>query len=413
MKTLSKHPNRILGLFPLLCAILFLPACKKSSEPSIQSPDGSISASWECMAPLPGGDKYYLMELENIGQAVTGEIQFRDGNSFTTGLITGTLKAGALNFTAVFDKPVHSFRFTGEFNPNQVPDSINGKLSTLQPAVKNNTTDLSICLKKLMEGYHCLDTFKLNPYLFRKVHTAGIPGNPPVIFVHGMTATLKCWDSIIAHLSPVFLQKHDVYVYQYNWKDSITVNGRALLDSVIQKGITSPILVGHSMGGLVSRAYVAAGGTLTKLVTLGTPHLGTPLVELINLFCFANFPGPRQMYPDVGFIPNMLTNPNDIAARSKYYVIAGEMGGYYYTVGGNSYWQWMEPWYATVDKIGFEAFRLVGPQANDGLVNETSASFDTLGVPVNRPLPVQQYIDHFNLIQPSRAPQIMDFINGL
>jgi triacylglycerol esterase/lipase EstA (alpha/beta hydrolase family) len=42
------------------------------------------------------------------------------------------------------------------------------------------------------------------------------------------------------------------------------------------------ILVGHSMGGLVSRAYLRRNGKarVAKLVTLGTPHRGSQLAKL-------------------------------------------------------------------------------------------------------------------------------------
>jgi pimeloyl-ACP methyl ester carboxylesterase len=190
------------------------------------------------------------------------------------------------------------------------------------------------------------------------------------------------------------------------------INGRILKDSVVPAGVSDSILVAHSMGGLVSRAYVASGGQISKLVTLGTPHLGTPLVEMIGLFCFVNFPGPQNMLPEGELIQSMLVNPLDIHNRTKYYVIEGQMTGMYiYISPGNTYWQWGEPFYKTVDKVGYFAFGLVGNPDNDGLVNVPSGLFE--GTDVNRPLPLQQYVDHFNLISPVNAPEIMNYINGL
>ncbi len=48
---------------------------------------------------------------------------------------------------------------------------------------------------------------------------------------------------------------------------------------------------------------------------------------------------------------------------------------------------------------------------NDGLVNRKSAEFN--GAAVNHPLDIQEWVDHFHLIKPNRAPQIMNFINSL
>ena len=121
------------------------------------------------------------------------------------------------------------------------------------------------------------DPAPLNPYLFNTVFTTPDPTGPPVIFVHGMGGSIAEWEGILSNLTAEFKSRHNVYTYQYNWQDSLMINGRVLRDSVAAHGLADPILIAHSMGGLVSRAYVANGGQITKLVTLGTPHLGTAL----------------------------------------------------------------------------------------------------------------------------------------
>jgi pimeloyl-ACP methyl ester carboxylesterase len=49
------------------------------------------------------------------------------------------------------------------------------------------------------------------------------------------------------------------------------------------------ILIAHSMGGLVSRAYLESAnyrGDVVELYTLGTPHLGVPITGIVNLIEF-------------------------------------------------------------------------------------------------------------------------------
>lgn len=398
-----------LTLIIVIVALIFSGCKKKTTSDSVSN--ASLVGTWEFVAVNSlSQNRYYQMEIYQNESVLSGEVALRVGSSRQYGIISGTVSGETVNLTATFGSALYSFSFTSMVTAGESPSSIHGALQWTS-GVKSVADIVSdVVVYRSLAKIHCDSVLPNNPYIFKKVLSATNPTGPPVIFVHGMDATMKCWDTLIMNLSADFKLKHDVYVFQYDWKDSITLNGRALRDSVAAAGLVSPILIGHSMGGLVSRAYIASGGVITKLVTLGTPHLGTPLVQLIDLLCFANYPGPRQMYPYTGFIPNMLNNALDIANRSKYWVIAGQMTDQLDDTGR---YQWQPSWAASIDKIGYDAFLLFGPPANDGLVPVKSANFDTLSVPVNRPLPLQQWVDHFNLIQPSKAPQILQFINSL
>lgn len=345
-------------------------------------------------------------------------------NSAAEGVLSGSVSGGTLSFSGDIGLKAASFFFSGSFDPLTKPSIING-------TVTSEGLKLQGALQATLEGSlgsAWCNQLATNDYIFEKVNSAANPTGPPVIFIHGMGANLKCWNgtsglgplyNMVDTLSAAFKAKHDIWLFQYNWKDSIIINGRALKDSVERYGLVNPILIGHSMGGLVSRGYIASGGTITKLVTLGTPHLGTQLVELIDipLICMMNYPGPRNMMPapDGKYIKYILDSPLDIANRSKYFAIAGQISGYYATINDVPGWKWeIYPanWYSLIDKIGFFLFKgLVPFPDNDGLVPVPSGLFDKGGV--TNPLPLQQWIDHFNLICPKRAPQILDYINSL
>ena len=413
MKTMKNSKNRLFsGLAAATTMIIMISlgiyGCKKNASDPVA--EANIAGTWECVSEnslLQG--HYYQLELFQNVTAFTGEAVARVDSLSHSGLISGSLSEGNLILTGTFSSGALSFRFTAYVAPGTVPTAILGKFYIPSRVKNGKELATDVYLRRTLSKINC-NALPDNPYKFIQVLSTPNPTGPPVIFVHGMDATLKCWDTLIMNLSAEFKLKHNVYAFQYDWKDSITVNGRVLRDSVAARGLVNPILIGHSMGGLVSRAYIASGGTITKLVTLGTPHLGTPLVSLINLVCMANFPGPRQMYPYTGFIPNMLHNPLDIANRSKYWVIAGQMTD---QLDNTGHYQWLPAWAASIDRIGYDAFLLFGPPPNDGLVPVNSANFDTLNVPVNRPLPLQQWVDHFNLIQPGRAPQVLQFIYSL
>ena len=394
-----------LALIIAIFALVFS-GCKKKTSDSVSN--ANLVGRWEFVAVNNLNQaRYYQMEIYQNASALSGDAAIRVDSSRQFGLISGNVAVGNVNITATFGSASYSFSFTATVTPGAAPSFIHGTLKWTSGVKSGAINSSDVYVYRSLAQIHCDSVLPNNPYIFREVLSTPNPTGPPVIFVHG---TLRCWDTLIMNLSADFKLRHNVYVFQYDWKDSITVNGRALRDSVAAAGLVSPILIGHSMGGLVSRAYIANGGVITKLVTLGTPHLGTPLVQLIDLVCFANYPGPRQMYPYTGFIPDMLHNTLDIANRSKYWVIAGQMTD---QLDNTGHYQWLPAWAASIDRIGYDAFLLFGPPPNDGLVPVNSANFDTLNVPVNRPLPLQQWVDHFNLIQPGRAPQILQFINSL
>jgi pimeloyl-ACP methyl ester carboxylesterase len=81
-----------------------------------------------------------------------------------------------------------------------------------------------------------------------------------------------------------------LYLYPYDWRKSIESAADGLADRLDQAaaqhgGALELSLVAHSMGGLVARHYIEGGrfstrpayGALRRLITLGTPHRGSPL----------------------------------------------------------------------------------------------------------------------------------------
>lgn len=67
---------------------------------------------------------------------------------------------------------------------------------------------------------------------------------------------------------------------------SVEARARALADAVCQLTATRVHLIAHSMGGIDARYAIAQLGLadrVASLVTIGTPHRGTPLARLGNL----------------------------------------------------------------------------------------------------------------------------------
>jgi len=123
---------------------------------------------------------------------------------------------------------------------------------------------------------------------FREQAQADVPGRPGVrgiVFVHGYLCNRAIWNPWLAHcarlgvpfvavsLEPVF---SDLEPYA-------TQVERAVAQLEYQTGL-APVLVCHSMGGLVARAWMAAApgadARIHRTITIGSPHRGTWLARL-------------------------------------------------------------------------------------------------------------------------------------
>jgi triacylglycerol esterase/lipase EstA (alpha/beta hydrolase family) len=103
----------------------------------------------------------------------------------------------------------------------------------------------------------------------------------PVLLVHGFTCNAAVW----AWLAPE-LRRRGYAVFTVNLEpihapiDSYAAAVAAAVERLsAATGGGKVAIVGHSMGGLVARAYLrkSGGRSVATLVTLGTPHHGTAL----------------------------------------------------------------------------------------------------------------------------------------
>ncbi len=114
----------------------------------------------------------------------------------------------------------------------------------------------------------------------------------PIVFVHGWTSNPGDFGSL-----PNEFQRQGYFVIARDletspaWTPPFAVNARrveAWIDEAkYVTGRGKVILYGHSMGGLVARAYLESGmydGDVSQIFTYGSPHLGIP--NLLALGCF-------------------------------------------------------------------------------------------------------------------------------
>ena len=124
----------------------------------------------------------------------------------------------------------------------------------------------------------------------------------PLILIHGLNwreipggPDLAAWDNLVNYFSsfPWFAERYKLYQVRYiSNLVSASDLGRILAELVDVMDVRDPefsvrqaAIVAHSMGGLVARSFmeenqltggVFGGERVLKLITLGTPHHGTP-----------------------------------------------------------------------------------------------------------------------------------------
>jgi triacylglycerol lipase len=119
---------------------------------------------------------------------------------------------------------------------------------------------------------------------------------PPVLLVHGYGCSRAAWwwlrrRLVTAGWSVATINLEPIYTGIDDLVDPLARRVDAVL---AETGAARVILVGHSMGGLVARAYLQRYGEsrVAGLVTLGTPHQGSRLAHI------GYGENARQMRPD-------------------------------------------------------------------------------------------------------------------
>lgn len=106
------------------------------------------------------------------------------------------------------------------------------------------------------------------------------PAGLPILLLHGVGCNAGVWRGFRRHLETH--QLGPVYALSYgpplasieHFADQLALR---IAQIYVRTGATEVLLVAHSMGGLVARAYLrkAGGANVRKLITLGTPHQGS------------------------------------------------------------------------------------------------------------------------------------------
>ena len=98
-----------------------------------------------------------------------------------------------------------------------------------------------------------------------------------------LNPVVKDYNGLLQTFDNLGLQQNtDYFVFAYDWRKSLNSLGDDLSNFIIENNLENEklILIGHSLGGLVARAYLqqAHPDNVEKIITAGTPHQGVAQV---------------------------------------------------------------------------------------------------------------------------------------
>jgi triacylglycerol lipase len=112
---------------------------------------------------------------------------------------------------------------------------------------------------------------------------AKYPEGLPVLLIHGYGCNSGYWHAMSKALTSAHVTHHAVNLEPIfgDIDEYVPTIQRAIETLCAETGQPKIIIVAHSMGGLVSRAYLRRHGSerIAKVITLGTPHRGTGLAN--------------------------------------------------------------------------------------------------------------------------------------
>jgi len=123
-----------------------------------------------------------------------------------------------------------------------------------------------------------------------------------VVFVHGIFSSFETFTYLIAEFAgDTRFNGYDLASYDYDWGQPIETSGEQLRD-ILNGRIPNDAevtLVGHSMGGLVSR-FALIGGELPcvrRIFMLGTPNFGAMTAAQVNILWQLAIGGAGKLMP--------------------------------------------------------------------------------------------------------------------
>lgn len=365
----------------ILTAIVFFLACNKSDDDPEVEFIADVSGEWE---------GYLLMNdlEEEITAASSYVLNIEQEVNNLTAILTIPAEFGfssSVVLMGIFDTDT-TITLEGAIDGQTI--SVSGIIEdehSLQVAIGGvaDETQLVLFSKDIpsLVGASVNNVYELK----LKLGTAGVGRS--IILVHGMNDNSDSWDDMLDYFDDHNIgDNYNVWTFEYMWMLHIADNGQKMYEMIADKIFDEinayPIIAAHSMGGLVARHYISVDTDSRyhhRLITLGTPHLGSGLANLAGIFDWASVTGVTDLAPGSNFLTNLNSNSYEQQQHSTYWLLNGKVGTYYHCYLYSDLlhhciipgYKWHSPKPPANIKAGYAALS----KPNDGMVPQSSSRF--------------------------------------
>ena len=369
--------KKILLIVGLVISLLFI-SCTSSND---TSPISSVAGTWNSFHIFDGDENsidgaQISLILKQKDVEISGVLSIIENNvTVQTVDVNGTISGDEFSLTGESGTDIYMLNgFLEDKTSMQVTQSKNYK----------NANDL-----KVSHALLTLETLEgilpaTNKYEIKCRCNCETRSDDNVILIHGLNSEAGIWDSMVNHFKDnKVCDDFTVWTYQYDWKEHIEKSAQDMISRVnYTVGDEDPILIAHSMGGLIARSYIANHGYYKRLVTLATPHTGALLAYTL----FYAYDGIKDLNPTSPFMLELDLNKFEQKQRSNYLVLNGRIGYEWKctkecTTFGHKWccWKKYEGKGGNYPALLDAGYLLLFPQHNDGMVAEVSSRFDMNG----------------------------------
>ena len=148
---------------------------------------------------------------------------------------------------------------------------------------------IRLWLESILAGV-CLIVANIAHPVLKRICTAdetqNASANPPLILIHGLYHNASAWVYLRPHLRKAGFSR--IHTFTYSSRHATIPGIVSQLDKLVTNlearyGNEKPLLIGHSLGGLIIRAFMAEennAGRIAGAISLGAPHRGSKAATL-------------------------------------------------------------------------------------------------------------------------------------
>jgi pimeloyl-ACP methyl ester carboxylesterase len=152
---------------------------------------------------------------------------------------------------------------------------------------------------------------------------------PPVLLIHGMFGGAWYWEGYQAFLAKHGYESHALNLRGHHGSRPVVDIGKVPLEAYVEDALQvaatlrNPLVIGHSMGGLIAQKVAEAGACRALVLLASAPPRWIPVVTWLLLRKELKYATElllhRPLLPDRGDADDLMFNRTPLAERGPFY----------------------------------------------------------------------------------------------